>query len=332
VEKPDQDFARYATPFERGRGIPVKGHLGSAYTVPVVVRNGDNFLVVGYVARVSGSDLFVPQGVSVNYIELGKELEKGVPFFARTMGDEGLSDFWIRAGISEFEYTVLTRVDGRVAKFLASRATGFVESEFGPLLFIATALAPLGQGLVRGIISSLFRRESGAIAGDLALDGMTEELAQSTAAEATTAEATTARTMVRALRAEGEEVVVNVGGEASRFEVSRWPKAINVNPITAGRPTDIPNLVKAGGEELGDLFESGSIDKIVSSKLPPSVDPEMFAKGAANVLKNGGQLEINIFGAGVKEWTAKFTEALVKNGFNAGNIKNISDVLIQAIK
>ncbi len=328
VEKPDQDFARYATPFERQRGIPVKGHLGSAYTVPVVVRTGDNFLVVGYVATVRGDHLFVPQGFLGNYTLLGKVLEKGVPVFVREgEAAEDLSPFWRRWGLSEFQYTVSTRVDGGVTQYLSSRATGFVESEFGPILLIATALAPLGQGLVRGIISSLFRRESGAIAGDLVLDGMTEELAQGV-----TAEATTSRTMAQALRAEGKEVVVNVGGEASPFEVSRWPNAINVNPVKAGRPVDIPNLVKAGGEELGSLFESQSVDKIVSSKLPTSVDPELLARGAAHALRSGGQLEINIFGAGVKEWSAKFTETLIKNGFDAKNLKNISDVLIQAVK
>jgi hypothetical protein len=142
----------------------------------------------------------------------------------------------------------------------------------------------------------------------------------------------TARSMVRALRVEGQEVVVNVGGEGSAAEASQWPRAINLNPIKAGRPTVIPNLVKAEGEEIGELFESNSVDKIVSSKLPPSVNAERLAKGVAQTLKKGGRLEINIFGGGVKEWATTFSETLVKNGFDAKNIKIISDVLIQAVK
>jgi hypothetical protein len=52
----------------------------------------------------------------------------------------------------------------------------------------------------------------------------------------------------------------------------------------------------------------------------------------AQALKKGGRLEINIFGGGVKEWATTFSETLVKNGFDAKNIKIISDVLIQAVK
>lgn len=195
MKKADQDFARYATPFEQECSKLVKDpDLGSPVTVPAVVGKGDDLLVVGYVATVSGAKLYVPQGVSVNYVQLGKELEKGVPIFiandpttTRRPGEKGKGPLlWKRAGISEFEYTVLTRVDGGVVLVLASRATGFVESEFGPILFLAAGLAPLGQSLVRGIINSLFRREGGAIVGDLVLDGMTDELAESVAAEEAT--------------------------------------------------------------------------------------------------------------------------------------------------
>jgi hypothetical protein len=56
-----------------------------------------------------------------------------------------------------------------------------------------------------------------------------------------------------------------------------------------------------------------------------------LAKGVAQVLNKGGRLEINIFGGGVKEWATTFSETLVKNGFDAKNIKIISDVLIQAV-
>src|SRR5271155_392709 len=50
VKKPDQDFANYATPFEQESSNIVKPpRMGSGPgTVPVVVRQGDDYLVVGY--------------------------------------------------------------------------------------------------------------------------------------------------------------------------------------------------------------------------------------------------------------------------------------------
>jgi hypothetical protein len=224
--------------------------------------------------------------------------------------------YMLNKHIDDGRIVILTDISG---KEIASEfhASGNIRSdEIGNFLILLIATG--GLAIIRRGVSALL--EAGG--EEVAAEGIS----------AAGGEAANARNMVRALRAEGEEIVVNVGGEASPLEVSRWPKAINVNPITAGRPTDIPNLVKAGGEELGDLFESRSIDKVVSSKLPTSADPELLAKGAANVLRNGGHLEINIFGGGVEDWTAKFTEALVKNGFNSKNIKTLSDVLITAVK
>jgi hypothetical protein len=183
MKKPDQDFAKYATPFEQEYSDLVRYHnVDIPLSVPVVVLHGDDYLVVGYVAEVQGTNLFVPDGVAItssDFSKLGEVLERGVPFFmAKKEGP-----LWRRASIGEFNYSVLARVDGGVIQFLTSRATGFVESEFGPILFIATALAPLGQGLVRSLTNSVFGGEGVVLAEDLALDGMTEELAQSVTAE-----------------------------------------------------------------------------------------------------------------------------------------------------
>lgn len=141
-----------------------------------------------------------------------------------------------------------------------------------------------------------------------------------------------ARALVSALRKEGREVVVNVGGEAAKHEIKAWSHAINVNNVTPGRPADIPNLVKVGGEEMDSVFLPNSIDKVVASKIPTSVDPQRLAQATVRVLKKGGRIEINIFGSGVDTWSKKFIDALVKNGVPSLSIKNIGEVLITATK
>lgn len=94
----------------------------------------------------------------------------------------------------------------------------------------------------------------------------------------------------------------------------------------------MPNLVKARGEQIGSLFDAGSVDRVVASKLPTSVDPVQLANGSVHVLKSGGTIEINVFGAGVKAWGEKFVDALIKSGISRDRIKNVSDVLFQATK
>lgn len=146
----------------------------------------------------------------------------------------------------------------------------------------------------------------------------------------TAADANRGRVLVEQLRKQGNEVVVNVGGEAAAHEVRVWPHAINLNP--APRVSGVPNLVKARGEQIGSLFNAGSVDKVVASKIPTSVDPLQLANGSVHVLKSGGTIEINLFGTGVKAWGEKFVDALIKSGISRGRIKNVGDVLFQATK
>jgi hypothetical protein len=140
-----------------------------------------------------------------------------------------------------------------------------------------------------------------------------------------------ARALVRKLRQEGSEVIVNVGGEAAAHE-QVWKKAINLNPVTAGRRTDIPNLVMEKGERIGEIFEPGSIDRVVSSKLPTSVDASQLGEGIGRVLRPGGKVQVNIFGTDVGGWSKAFKDALIKSGFKPDSVKVISDVLITATR
>jgi hypothetical protein len=321
MKKPDQDFAKYATPFEQAYSDLVKYHdVDIPPSVPVVVRNGDDYLVVGYVVEVQGDDLFVPKGVSItvyNSSQLGEVLEKGVPFFiAKKEGP-----LWKRAGISEASYSVLARVDGGVIRFLASRATGFVESEFGPILFIATAFAPLGQGLVRSITNSIFRQESGVILTDLALDGMTDELAQSGEEDL--------REIARKLVAQQPpgRVVVNLGGTG---EVSG---AINVNPLLDQQVVGVPSLVRASAEQVGEIFPAASVDSVVSNNVVSGqVNWTAAARGSYQILRPGGSISIAPYAGQLKVQLGTIKAALQAAGFQITTPETVKSFIITAIK
>ena len=66
------------------------------------------------------------------------------------------------------------------------------------------------------------------------------------------------------LRRAFNKVVINMGGTG---EVEN---AINLNPNRVAPRKDIPNLIEAGAEKIGELFETGSVDEIVSNRLPPN--------------------------------------------------------------
>jgi hypothetical protein len=197
MQNSDQDFARYATPFEQKFScLVIKYRDTSPIAIPVVVSGSQNnspnddrlsgqdfLIVVGHILTQAGDQFLVHNGVFCRS-DLDSEWKRGVPIAVWATQPSWAGGIlargplgWQSAGISETSYTVMTRVDGVIIGFLASRATGFVVSEFGPILFIASALAPLGVALVRAGISSLFAGESATVATSLVLDGVTEEAA-----------------------------------------------------------------------------------------------------------------------------------------------------------
>lgn len=104
-------------------------------------------------------------------------------------------------------------------------------------------------------------------------------------------EAALARGFVEEARGEGR-VVVNLGGEG---EVSG---AINVNIQNRTRQP-IPRFVQAAGEDIGQIFPSGSVDEIVSNRLPPNtIDWSRAIPGAHSALKPGGRIQIAFQGTG----------------------------------
>jgi RHS repeat-associated protein len=111
---------------------------------------------------------------------------------------------------------------------------------------------------------------------------------------------------------------INVGGG---FET---PYATNLNPIvpnTGGPEKNIPNHVKAYGEEMAEIFEAGSAELIVSSRLPAStVDWNRLAKAAQVVLKSKGEIGMNVYLTGNTQ-TQKLQEIL--DAFKAAGFKNV---------
>jgi Domain of unknown function (DUF4157) len=138
-----------------------------------------------------------------------------------------------------------------------------------------------------------------------------------------------AREMVNELRKNGKEVVINLGGEAAESELKQWPYAVNLNPTP--RVAEVPNLVREPAGRLGELFEAGSADKVVSNRLPKSAlsgeNLDKVAKGAFDVLRKGGEIDMHIYGG-----HPGFQAALERAGFDPANIQNESNSYFTAIK
>jgi hypothetical protein len=107
---------------------------------------------------------------------------------------------------------------------------------------------------------------------------------------------------------------VNVGGG---FET---PQYTNLNPIVpgSGPQTGIPNLVKGGMEEMDQLFESGSVGEMISSKLRfVDVNRDVATRAAAKVMRSGGEVEMNV-------WCESSERALLKSAFERAGFKNVT--------
>ena len=124
-----------------------------------------------------------------------------------------------------------------------------------------------------------------------------------------------ARVLVSIFNLRGFKVVLNIGGTAAKHELSQGPQ-IALNPLIQGINRTIANLIREKGEELASLFGKGTVDKIISNRLPTSVNTQRIAEGAAKVLKNGGELEMHFF-TNEAEFLNTFAEQLLKAGFKS---------------
>jgi hypothetical protein len=114
---------------------------------------------------------------------------------------------------------------------------------------------------------------------------------------------------------------VNVGGGLEKGSAGMT----NLNPIvpgTGGPTKGIPNHVPAGFEDMGDIFQFGSVQRVTSSRLTfNTVNWPQSAQAAYKVMAPGGKLQMNV-------WTQSQLEVdQVINAFtNAGfrDVKNLT--------
>jgi hypothetical protein len=114
-----------------------------------------------------------------------------------------------------------------------------------------------------------------------------------------------AKILADGLRASGKSVTLDLAGGGEVAD------AINVNLAIDQQVKDIPNLIKRGAEEIGTIFEEGSVDKIVSNNVVAGqVNWAATAKGAFTVLKSGGKVSIAPYAGDLAAHVAEITQAL----------------------
>jgi hypothetical protein len=115
---------------------------------------------------------------------------------------------------------------------------------------------------------------------------------------------------------------INVGGGLE----SGAAEASNLNPIvqgTGGPTRGIPNHVRAGFEQIADVFEPGSAELVLSNRLPfHTVNWARAARGAYTVLAPGGRLSLNVWtrsAAEVRTILSAFSDAGFRSVTSSGS-------------
>jgi hypothetical protein len=141
------------------------------------------------------------------------------------------------------------------------------------------------------------------------------------------------------IRAKNDQI--NVGGaleEGSREYTNLNP----VDPNSGGAARGIPNHVKARFEEIGEIFEPGTVKCIISNRLRfvDVKDWAAAARGAFRVMRSGGRLGTSHPASGMNIWAEeKEVAAMIKAFQDAGfkEVKNVGmksgpGVVIKAVK
>lgn len=174
VEKIDQDFARFATPFEKEYSKLVHGvkHSGPRTMEPVV----DGLTVIGHTGKINARRMWIPIGINGN-LGMNSALELGIPVYVSRSNPD--PNFWYEFGASEVNYQVLTGIDGEVVAALSVDYVGLEQSDFWLLdaVLLGKGLANLGVAVGRKLLTSLSRRAI-AKGGAVSFHGPTKEIAK----------------------------------------------------------------------------------------------------------------------------------------------------------
>jgi hypothetical protein len=191
---------------------------------------------------------------------------------------------------------------------------------------LVAAIVTLGgsllvRSLARVAISSSSRFLGAAIA-ETAIDAARGVTAQAFRLALLALRCIRGRALVAIFKLRGLKVIVNIGGEAAPHEI-RQGAQIALNPFVKGVRAikrTVPNLIREFGEEIGNLFEKESVDRIISNRLPTSVDTGRIAEGAGKVLKPGGELKMN-FLSNDPEFMNTFRQQLLNNKFRSATVE-----------
>lgn len=190
----------------------------------------------------------------------------------------------------------------------------------------------LGPGLVRSIATGALTRAIGSALTQAAIATARGISPQALKVTLTVLRSLRARAIVNLLRKEGKDVIANLGGEAGKEEIELFgANQISLNhQVRMGIDKRfIPRLIKEPAENIGKVFKPGTVDKVVSRKLDHSIDVDLVARGAKEVLRDGGELRMAFF-SGSKEFGSRFEKALIDAGFK--DVKNIGNAFFTAVK
>lgn len=254
VEKLDQDFAHYATPWEANRSKLVS-KVGGAF-IPVV---DEDLTVVGHYASANGGELLVPEDYDhASVYRLDKTLEADIPVFValqscRRNNDDGTTECtrtipagWTGFGPSQTTYNVLTGVDGEVIAEFGATDHDAVEPVDFWLADVAMApkiLIDLGIKAGTKFAKSLIRRRAAKAEARTVLKGPTKDLADSAAAKLTKREAAD---LVKSLKL--------TRGHDRRMGI---PKKHFDAMVEAAKETDTILIFRANKQAAVELIEQG---------------------------------------------------------------------------
>ena len=141
------------------------------------------------------------------------------------------------------------------------------------------------------------------------------------------------------IRAKNDKI--NVGGALEKGS-EQYTNLNPVNPNSGGASKSIPNHVKAPFEEIGEIFQPGTVEEIISNRLRYGdvKDWDAAARGAFKVLRPGGRLGSSHPASGMNVWAEeKQVASMIKAFQNAGfkQVRNVGapsgpGVVISAVK
>jgi hypothetical protein len=114
---------------------------------------------------------------------------------------------------------------------------------------------------------------------------------------------------------------VNAGGGLEAEAQAGCTNLNPVNPNSGGASSGIPNHIRAGLEDIGDIFEPGSVTRIFSRRLRfGDVQWQQAATGSARVMAPGGTLDLNV-------WTQSQEEVDILIGaFRRAGFRDVTNV------